>query len=118
LGVSYRSDVGDTRYSPVEPFYLNCIDNKAIVDTHDPYVQYWEEINLKVSQDLEEKLDMSWDIIVFSAAHSEYKNPKVISKISKMSNVKVLDTLGILKEKDIVELNKKNKVKVLGRGDI
>lgn len=118
LGVSYRSDVGDTRYSPVEPFYLNCIDNKAIVETHDPYVQYWEETNLKVSQDLEEKLDMSWDIIVFSAAHSEYKNPKVISKISKMSNVKVLDTLGILKEKDIVELNKNNKVKVLGRGDI
>ena len=118
LGVSYRSDVGDTRYSPVEPFYLNCVDNKAIVDTHDPYVQYWEEINIKVSQDLEEKLNMSWDIIVFSAAHSEYKNPKVISKISKMSNVKVLDTLGILKEKDIVELNKNNKVKVLGRGDI
>jgi len=118
LGVSYRSDVGDTRYSPVEPFYLNCVDNKAIVDTHDPYVQYWEEINIKVSQDLEEKLDMTWDIIVFSAAHSEYKNPKVISKISKMSNVKVLDTLGILKEKDIVELNKNNKVKVLGRGDI
>lgn len=118
LGVSYRSDVGDTRYSPVEPFYLNCVDSKAIVDTHDPYVQYWEEINIKVSQDLDEKLDMSWDIIVFSTAHSEYKNPKVISKISKMSNVKVLDTLGILKEKDIVELNKKNKVKVLGRGDI
>jgi len=118
LGVSYRSDVGDTRYSPVEPFYLNCVDNKAIVDTHDPYVQYWEEINIKVSQDLEEKLDMTWDIIVFSAAHSEYKNPKVISKISKMSNVKVLDTLGILKENDIVELNKNNKVKVLGRGDI
>jgi hypothetical protein len=35
-----------------------------------------------------------------------------------MSNVKVLDTLGILNEKDIVELNKNNKVKVLGRGDI
>ena len=67
---------------------------------------------------MEEKLDMTWDIIVFSAAHSEYKNSKVISKISKMSNVKVLDTLGILKEKDIVELNKNNKVKVLGRGDI
>ncbi len=118
LGVSYRSDVGDTRYSPVEPFYLNCVDSKAIVETHDPYVQYWEEINIKISQDLEEKLDMTWDIIVFSAAHSEYKNPKVISKISKMSNVKVLDTLGILKEKDIEELNKNNKVKVLGRGDI
>ncbi len=118
LGVSYRSDVGDTRYSPVEPFYLNCVNNKAIVETHDPYVQYWEEISLKVSQDLDEKLDMSWDIIVFSAAHSEYKDSKVISKISNMSNVKILDTLGILKKKDIVKLNKNNIVKVLGRGDI
>ena len=61
---------------------------------------------------------MIWDIIVFSAAHSEYKNSKVITKICKMSNVKILDTLGILKQKDIVEMNKKNKVKVLGRGDI
>ena len=118
LGVSYRSDVGDTRYSPVEPFYLNCVDNKAVVDIHDPYVQYWEEVNIKVSQDLDEKLEMNWDIIVFSAAHSEYKNSKVISKISKMINVKILDTIGILNEKDIEELNKNNKVKVLGRGDI
>ena len=118
LGVSYRSDVGDTRYSPVEPFYLNCIDHNAIVDTHDQYVKYWDEINIKVSQDLDEKLDMIWDIIVFSAAHSEYKNSKVVAKISKMSNVKILDTLGILEQKDIVEINKKNKVKVLGRGDI
>ena len=118
LGVSYRSDVGDTRYSPVESFYLNCINNKAIVDTHDPYVQYWEEIDIKVSQDLNKKLDMYWDIIVFSAAHSEYKNPQIITKISMMSNVKVLDTLGVLGEKDIKELNKNNKVKVLGRGDL
>ena len=118
LGVSYRSDVGDTRYSPVEPFYLNCIDHNAIVDTHDPYVKYWEEINIKVSQDLDEKLDMIWDIIVFSAAHTQYKNSKVITKICKMSNVKILDTLGILEKQDILEINKKNKVKVLGRGDI
>ena len=62
LGVSYRSDVGDTRYSPVEPFYLNCIDHNAMVDTHDPYVKYWEEINIEVSQDLDEKLDMIWEI--------------------------------------------------------
>ena len=118
LGVSYRSDVGDTRYSPVEPFYLNCINHNAMVDMHDPYVKYWEEINIEISQDLDEKLDMIWDIIVFSAAHSQYKNSNVINKICKMSNVKILDTMGILEQKDIVEMNKNNKVKVLGRGDI
>lgn len=118
LGVSYRSDVGDTRYSPVEPFYLNCIKNKAIVHTHDPYVQYWEEVNVKVSQDLDKKLEMSWDIIVFSAGHTVYKNSKTISKICKMSNVKILDTIGLLKQKDISMISKKNIIKVLGRGDI
>ena len=118
LGVSYRSDVGDTRYSPVEPFYLNCINHNAMVDMHDPYVKYWEEINIEISQDLDEKLDMIWDIIVFSAAHSQYKNSNVINKICTMSNVKILDTMGILEQKDIVEMNKNNKVKVLGRGDI
>ena len=118
LGVSYRSDIGDTRYSPVEPFYLNCIKNKAIVHTHDPYVQYWEEVNIKVSQDLDKKLEMSWDIIVFSAGHTVYKNSKTISKICKMSNVKILDTIGLLKQKDISMISKKNIIKVLGRGDI
>ncbi len=118
LGVSYRSDVGDTRYSPVEPFYLNCINHNAMVDMHDPYVKYWEEINIEISQDLDEKLDMIWDIIVFSAAHSQYKNSNIINKICKMSNVKILDTIGILEQKEIVEMNKNNKVKVLGRGDI
>jgi UDP-N-acetyl-D-mannosaminuronate dehydrogenase len=118
LGVSYRSDVGDTRYSPVEPFYLNCINDKATVVTHDPYVQYWNELNLKVSQNLDEELKNDWDIIVFSTAHTQYKNPKVISKISKMSKICIYDTLGILKDKDIIELNINNKVKVLGRGDI
>ena len=47
---------------------------------------------------------MIWDIIVFSAAHSQYKNSNVINKICKMSNVKVLDTLGILEQKDIIEI--------------
>ena len=114
LGVSYRSDVGDTRYSPVEPFYLNCIKNKAIVHTHDPYVQYWEEVNIKVSQDLDKKLEMSWDIIVFSAGHTVYKNSKTISKICKMSNVKILDTIGLLKQKDISMISKKILLKSLG----
>ena len=65
-----------------------------------------------------EKLEKSKKISQILITSNTLSSSKVISKISKMSNVKVLDTLGILKEKDIVELNKNNKVKVLGRGDI
>ncbi len=118
LGVSYRSDVGDTRYSPVEPFYLNCKKDKAIITMHDPYVEYWIEVNAKISQDLNKELSKKWDIIVISAAHSEYKNSNFISKLSSIFNVNIYDTLGIFTNENIEKLNKKNKVKVLGRGDI
>ena len=118
LGVSYRSDVGDTRYSPVEPFYKNCILNHAIVEIHDPYVEFWDELNIKVSQDLQEKLEDKWDIIIFSTSHTYYKKLEIIKKIKKMSNSMIYDTVGILNELDILELNKNNKVKILGRGDV
>ena len=35
-----------------------------------------------------------------------------------MSNSMIYDTVGILNELDILELNKNNKVKILGRGDV
>ena len=118
LGVSYRSDVGDTRYSPVEPFYKNCVLKKAIVDIHDPYVFFWDELKIQVNNNIDEKLELEWDIIVFSTSHSEYKNPEILEKLTKMSGIMIYDTVGLLKDSDILKLNKNNKVKVLGRGDI
>ena len=51
LGVSYRSNVGDTRYTPVE--YLHDYLQKAgcKIEVSDPYVEFWEEKEIKVSQD-------------------------------------------------------------------
>ena len=118
LGVSYRSDVGDTRYSPVEPFYLSCLNEKALIEIHDPYVENWDELNLKVSQNLDILLEKKWDLIVFSTAHSEYKDLKLISKLINMKNVMIYDTIGILNQVDIDQINLRNKVKVIGRGDI
>ncbi len=118
LGVSYRSDVGDTRYSPVEPFYLKCLSEGAVIETNDPYVSYWEELDLNVSKDLSKQLKNNWDIIVFSTAHKEFNSPDSIKDLSKIKGVMFFDPLGVLCEKDIKKLNKNNQVKVLGRGDI
>ena len=118
LGVSYRSDVGDTRYSPVELFYLSCYNEKALIDIHDPYVENWDELSLNVSQNLDTLLDKKWDLIVVSTAHNEYKDSKLISKLINMKNIMVYDTIGILSQVDIDRINLRNKVKVLGRGDI
>lgn len=118
LGASYRSDVGDTRYSPVELFYLNCNSENAQVVVHDPYVDMWEELDLKTSQNLSILLDQKWDIIVFSTGHSEYKNSDVLKKLEKMNGAMIYDTIGILSQIHIDRILLNNTVKVLGRGDI
>ena len=38
LGVSYRSNIGDTRYSPVQLLYNLCFQAGAEINLHDPYV--------------------------------------------------------------------------------
>ena len=44
LGVSYREDVGDTRYSPTEILYKKLKENNIYVAVHDPYLDFWEEV--------------------------------------------------------------------------
>ena len=119
LGVSYRGDVADTRYSPVEPFYEYLLEQEAIVSLHDPFVDYWEEKSVNVSSDLNFELHKSLDIIVFCANHSNYKdNNSLIQFILEKDKLFILDPIGILSEVEIGLLKKKHIVKVLGRGDI
>jgi UDP-N-acetyl-D-glucosamine dehydrogenase len=44
LGVSYREDVGDTRYSGSEIIVRRLVEMGARVKAHDPYVEHWAEI--------------------------------------------------------------------------
>ena len=53
LGVSYRSDVADTRYTPVENLYNHLEKTGANLFLHDPYVTFWEEKNIDVSSKLD-----------------------------------------------------------------
>lgn len=118
FGVSYLSDVGDTRYTPVELLY-KCLNNAGCkMKLHDPYVSFWEELNLPVSNDIN-IIEEDFDILIFSTGHSEYKtNPGFIKKIMKKDRMFILDTIGILGADEILELSTKHTVKVIGRGDI
>jgi UDP-N-acetyl-D-mannosaminuronate dehydrogenase len=117
LGVSYLSGVGDTRYTPVETFYKELIKNDCDVFLHDPYVSYWEELDLEVSQELGNFDNI--DIVIFSTGHSEYiNNDDLIKNLSKLDNILIYDTIGVLSNKEIAFLSKNSIVKVLGRGDI
>ncbi|MBK9212419.1 MAG: nucleotide sugar dehydrogenase [Saprospiraceae bacterium] len=120
LGVSYRSNVGDTRYTPVEPFYNFLNNADASIILHDPFVRYWEELSIDVDEQLLEILDNNkLDSIIFTTSHSEYKNnTKLIEKILSQDSLVIFDTVGVLSQAEIDTLKTKHKVLVLGRGDI
>ena len=119
LGVSYRQDVGDTRYTPVEIFY-NCLEREGSqIYLHDPHVPYWEEKDLKVSANLIAQLEKEPDVIVLSTGHREYKkNKEFIDKVMEMKPLLIYDTINLFSPEEIQTFKQKHQVKILGRGDL
>ena len=119
FGVSYLSNVGDTRFTPVELFYRLLKSEGAKIKLHDPYINYWNEMKINIGSDLDILLNDVYDIIVFTTAHDKYKsNKKIINKIINMNKTMIIDTIGILNKNEIRLLSESHKVKVIGRGDI
>lgn len=71
LGVSYRQDVGDTRYSPTETFVREGIRRGAAVVCQDPMVSYWRELEVEVLRELPPFT--GFDAIVFTVQHKKYQ---------------------------------------------
>ena len=71
LGVSYRQDVGDTRYSPAETFCREIRKYGAECIVHDPYVSQWPEMpNVAFIDSLKSLTDA--DVIVLAVRHKDY----------------------------------------------
>lgn len=118
LGVSYRSDVADTRYTPPEYLYRFLKREGAEVALHDPYVGFWEELALYVPDKLEEVLTDDIDVMVFSTMHGMYRDDNVLYRfIEKNRHIWVFDTLGIVPE-ETIQQSKNKRIRVLGRGDL
>ena len=120
FGVSYRSNVGDTRYSPVESFYKYLLEDGINIKIHDPYVRYWDEMNLEIHKDIAEVINTEFDILIFSTAHDEYKKSEIIQNFFEKSSPKyIFDMVGVLSDTEISFFeNNNHKVFVLGRGDL
>lgn len=118
LGVSYRGDVGDTRFTPVEPFVKMVREAGAEIVLHDPFVSYWEEQKCDVGADLAPILESSPDLVIISAGHSEYKRAEIILKLLDARPTFIYDTIGLLSCEQIALLQEKHVVSVLGRGEI
>jgi nucleotide sugar dehydrogenase len=118
LGVSYRGDVGDTRFSPVEFFCRCLLANGVIVSAHDPYVSIWTELNINPYQLLSEALKEQPDIVVISTGHRIYQKEETINMLVEYRPMLIYDTIGIFTKEQIEKLQQKHKVIVLGRGDL
>ena len=118
LGVSYRGDVGDTRFTPVEPLVEMVRETGAEILLHDPFVSYWEEQKSNIESNLNAVLDSTTDLIVVSTGHSQYKLKSTIDKLMELNSALIYDTIGLFDKEQLLLLQSKHKVSVLGRGDL
>ena len=117
LGVSYRGDVGDTRFSPVETLYRLIKSDTSFIKVHDPYISRWEELGVDVFSDLDDVLTSDTDIIIISTAHSSYSSEELISKILCLPRCKIFDAVGLFNKKQILSLKDKHEISLIGSGD-
>lgn len=108
MGVSYRSDVGDTRYSPSELFFKEAKSRGIEIIPHDPLVAFWQELAIEITQTLPDLLLIGGvDAVVFAVAHEDYKQidfqkwlqgrtPLIIdaNRVLTVKQVKSLEMLG------------------------
>lgn len=117
LGVSYRPDIGDTRFSPSEKLAKNLLSNGSVVVPHDPFVKYWDEMDMKVLTGTVPSFS-GYDAVVFAVAHQIYRKLHLPSMIEGNAKVALLDANGVLTSEQYQSMEKlPNIVKVVGRGD-
>lgn len=143
LGVSYREDVGDTRYSGSEIIVRKLTEMGGEVTAHDPYVRHWWELEkqdtypapghswsrffrnqeelsgLRVSQDLAETLK-GVDAVVFAVRHKAYMNLKPDTVVKMIGGpAAIIDCFGIFDDDHIKRYFELDcEVKGLGRGHV
>ena len=143
LGVSYREDVADTRYSGSEILARKLTEMGAEIKAHDPYVSHWYELEkqetypavggsrsrffrnqeqlegFRMTPDLSEALKGS-DAVVFAVRHQPYLNMKPDDVVKKIGQpAAVVDCFGILEDQEIERYFELGcEVKGLGRGHI
>ncbi len=143
LGVSYREDVGDTRYSGSEIVVRKLTEMGADIKAHDPYVKHWWELekqdaypavgsswsrffrnqehltDFSMTPDLETALKGS-DAVVLAVRHQPYMelDPDEVVRMAG-GPLAVVDCFGILDDAKIERYFELGcEVKGMGRGHI
>jgi len=115
LGVSYRQDVGDTRYSPSEIFVRAARDKGAEIVCHDPLIDYWEELQTDVHNEELPSVD-SFDAVVFTVPHREYLELDLAQWLGDSAAI-IIDANCVLSDEARQQIKDLNKTVIsIGRG--
>ena len=101
LGVAYRSEVDDTRYSASEIFYREAVAQGIKVDVHDPHVRQWSEVGITIEPKL--PVDLEYDLIMFCVQHNFYRNLDVSCWL-KGVNTMIYDCDRVLSNEQITKI--------------
>ncbi|MBI4222429.1 MAG: nucleotide sugar dehydrogenase [Planctomycetes bacterium] len=119
LGVSYKEDIGDSRFSASETFCKKMLELGAICFAHDPYLEEWTECPDIKFVSLDNSL-REMDVLVFTTRHKDYQNldKDHLLEISRHGAL-VVDAFNILADDKIIHLlqNGRNVIGV-GKGHI
>jgi nucleotide sugar dehydrogenase len=97
LGVAYRQDVADTRYSPSETFAVAARKRGAEILAHDPLVDYWPEMDMRVERGALPAA-ASVDAVVFCVPHKAYRQLDLATWLGDRARPVVLDAVGMLSD--------------------
>ena len=114
MGVSYKDNVGDTRYSAAERLFRKLNASKFKIFLHDPLVKKWNETNKIIDTKIPDiKLIQ---LMVFLVKHKQfsYINFEKVKKRNK--NLFIIDANNVLSKKQILKINNLNfKNYILGK---
>lgn len=119
LGVSYRQDVGDTRYSPSEIFAREAIKRGAIMSYEDPLVKYWKEMDTTVSNTLPplDEDDNKYDAVIFTVKHKQYQDIN-FNSLNIGKKTLIFDANRVLSKEQIQDIKSRNlNFYSIGRGE-
>ena len=109
IGVSYKEDTNDTRFSPAEKVYDFFKKRKCNISFYDPIVRYWEYIK---DHSINKKEVKNFDVYVYLVKHQSFKKLNIVYKKKSL----ILDLNHVLdnKKKSKLEKNKNLKSYFIG----
>ncbi len=115
LGVTYKEDIDDTRYSPSEFFFKKMSHLGAKIEVQDPLVKYWNEMKINIHGKI--KNINKFNVVVFAVKHKEYQKINFNIWKVKKKDFLVIDANNVLTKKQLKILKKKKfNIVSIGRG--